>query len=138
MTSQNFHPYGCLIHYPNKAQKGKKRNLFRIVLSENQSKGWRIAYLIVRDQSIKKLECHPHSYESFEPVIGKSWLYVARKKDPKAIKCFYLDRPIILNKGIWHGVVTKTFESEIKLTENAKVGCVYWSLGFRLGYFSSK
>ncbi len=123
---KNFRPYGWVIEYPNKHLKGNTRNLFRIVLTESQRIGWRIAYLIVRDKTIKRLECHPHSFESFEPILGKSLLFVAKTQDMASIECFSLDRPVILKKGIWHGVVATTDECEIKLTENAKVKCVYW------------
>ncbi len=132
ITAQNFRRYGRIIEYPNKHLKGKKKNLFRIVLTEPTNFGWRIAYLIVRDKTIKKLEQHPKSFESFEPIKGKSLLYVARRQDSKTIECFYLDKPIILKKGIWHGVITLSSECEIKLTENAKVKCVYWPLKFTL------
>ncbi len=133
ITSSTFRRYGHVIEYPNKKTKNKRVNLFRIVLTEANIKGWRIAYLIVRDKAIKKLEQHPSSFESFEPIKGRSLLYVSPHRDQKTIECFYLDRPIILKKGIWHGVVTVSHESEMKLTENAKVECIYWPLGFKLG-----
>ena len=133
ITSQNFRRYGKIIAYPNKHLKGKKKNLFCIVLTEGKHTGWRIAYLIVRDKRIRRLERHPFSFESFEPMVGKALLYVTEKKDKNRIECFYLDRPIILNKGVWHGVVTQSTESEMKLTENLKVKCHYWPLGFYLG-----
>ncbi len=129
LTPKTFQPYGWIIGYPKKHLKGTKRNLWRIVLTETQKTGWRIAYLVLRDKRIKRLECHPNTFESFEPVVGKSLIYVATKKDPKSIQCFELTHPIILKKGIWHGVVTLTPETEIKITENAKVKCVYWQLG---------
>ena len=132
ITAQNFRRYGRIIEYPNKHLKGNKKNLFRIVLTETNRFGWRIAYLIVRDKTILRLEQHPYSFESFEPIRGKSLLYVVGKKDVGLIECFDLDQPIILNKGVWHGIVTVTPECELKLTENAKVKCVYWRLGFRL------
>lgn len=132
LTVANFRPYGRIIGYPGKQNKGKVRNLFRIILTEKAKLGWRIAYLIVRDKHIRRLECHPFSFESFEPVRGKSILFVTRRKDARTIKCFSLDQPVVLNKGIWHGVVTLTPETEIKLTENAKVKCVYWDLEFKL------
>ena len=158
INAENFQPYGRVIEYPKKHLKGNEaqspstfskaksaeakresnlakaetRNLFRIVLTESKRTGWRIAYLIVRDKTIKRLESHPHSFESFEPIRGKSLLFVAKAQDTASIECFSLDLPIILKKGIWHGVVTTTDECEIKLTENAKVNCVYWPLGFNL------
>ena len=132
ITAKSFRPYGRIIEYPNKHLKGNKRNLFRIVLTEKNRCGWRIAYLIVRDKTIKRLESHPYSFESFEPLTGRSLIYVTKKMDTRSIQCFELDRPIILNKGIWHGVVTLNDESEMKLTENANVKCVYWALGYPL------
>ena len=132
ITAQNFRRYGRVIEYPNKHLKGNKKNLFRIVLTETHRFGWRIAYLVVRDKTILRLEQRPYSFESFEPIRGKSLLFVVGEKDVAGIECFSLDRPIILNKGVWHGIVTVTPECEVKLTENAKVKCVYWRLGFRL------
>ncbi len=132
INSKNFRKYGWVIEYPNKGQKDKKKNLFRIVIREKGLLGWRIAYLIVRDKAIKKLQQHPESLESFEPVSGKSILYVSNRNDPKEIRSFLLDKPVILKRGIWHGIVSLGNESEIKITENVKVKCVYWPLGFEL------
>lgn len=132
INSNNFRKYGWVIEYPNKGLEDKKKNLFRIVIREKERLGWRIAYLVVRDKTIKKLEQHPESLESFEPVSGKSILYVSNRNDPKGIRSFLLDKPVILRKGIWHGVVTFDRETEIKITENVKVKCVYWPLGFEL------
>ena len=138
INSGNFRKYGWVIEYPNKGSGKKKENLFRIVLRENKPLGWRIAYLVVRDRAINRLEQHPESFESFEPVRGKSLLYVASIKDTKKIECFLLDKPIILKKGIWHGVVTIDKETEIKITENSGVQCVYWPLGTELNSLSDK
>ncbi len=132
ITAQSFRKFGRVIEYPKKHLKGNKKNLWRIVLNDPTARGWRIAYLVVRDKTLRRLEQHPHSYESFEPIRGQSVLFVAKKKDPKTIESFYLDQPIILNKNVWHGIVTITPECEIKLTENSKVKCVYWPLGFKL------
>jgi len=128
INSSNFKKYGWVIEYPDKAQGSKTKNLFRIVLKEPKGFGWRIAYLIVRDKAVNKLEQHPQSYESFEPVKGRSVLFVAQAKDHKKIKSFYLDKPVILKKKIWHAIVTLTNESEVKITENSQVKCVYWQI----------
>lgn len=127
ITPASFRPYGKVIGYPGKGQKGTRRNLWRIILTEHAQTGWRIAYLVVRDKRIRRLEAHPGTYESFEPVRGRSLLFVTKHKEGP-VRCFLLDQPIILNKNIWHGVVTITPETEIKITENAKVACRYWPL----------
>jgi len=132
ITPQSFKPFGHIIHHPRKNSHSKKKNLFHIVLEEKNNVGWRIAYLIVRDKTINTLEKHPGTFESFEPVSGKTLLYVAREKDSGQIHCFNLNKPVILEKGIWHGVVTLNGDSEIKITENADVECIYWELGFNL------
>lgn len=125
LTPAAFRPFGRLIRYPGKGLKHPRYNLFRIVLTEKARRGWRIAYLIVRDKKIRRLEQHPDSYESFEPLQGRSLLFVSRSPCLDRVRCFLLDRPVILNKGIWHGVVAVGRESEIKLTENSRVVCRY-------------
>ena len=132
ISAATFRPYGRVIHYPQKNKKSPHHNLFRIVLSDPAAPGWRIAYLIVRDRCIGRLEQHPGSHESFEPISGHSLLFVAGHRRPDAIRCFRLDRPVIVTKGIWHGIVTLGRESEVKLTENARVTCAYWRLEAKL------
>ena len=132
ITAANFKKYGHVIEYPRKRPKNRSKNLFSIILKEKKRCGWRIAYLLLRDKSITKLERHPASFESFEPVHGRSLIYLAGGRYPRKIECFYLDRPVILKKGVWHGVVSLSAESEIKITENAEVECVFRPLHFPL------
>jgi ureidoglycolate hydrolase len=130
INPDNFKKFGRVIEYAGKKTEGS--NLFRIVLKEKEPFGWRIAYLVVREKKISRLEQHKNSFESFEPVKGRSLIYVAREKEPSKIECFYLERPVVLNKGVWHGVVTLDKESEIKISENASVRSIYWKLLFAL------
>jgi len=129
ITSRNFRRYGWVIEYPGKNLCGRRNNLFRIVLREAAKTGWRIAYLVVRDRSISRLEQHPDSFESFEPVAGKSILFVCAGKNNDKTECFRLERPVVLKKGIWHGIISVGRESEIKITENSRVKCAYRSTG---------
>jgi len=114
-----------VIEYPGKNSRARSKNLFRVVLKEPAKTGWRIAYLVVRDKAVSKLEQHPDSFESFEPVCGRSILYVADAGNNGNAACFLLDKPVILKKGIWHAIASIGKESEIKITENSKVRCVY-------------
>lgn len=132
ISKDSFQLYGKVIEYPNKERAAKKTNLFYIVLNEPKKVGWRIAYLALRDKSIDRLEQHPGSFESFEPIKGRTILFVAKSKNPARIAAFLLDKPIILNKGIWHGVVTLGIESEIKITENNQVSCIFWQIPAKL------
>lgn len=127
ITSKNFKPFGWIIEYPERKNASKTENLFRIVVRQPKL-GWRIAYLVVRDREINRLEQHPGSLESFEPVKGRGLLFVSTRKDEKAVACFLLDKPVILKRGVWHGVVTLSPEFDIKITENSNVKCVYWKI----------
>lgn len=125
IDQRNFKPYGRIIEYPGKKSQSRTKNLFRVVYRESKPLGWRIAYLVVRDKKLNRLEQHPNTCESFEPVSGKTLLYLALPGNPIKIECFLLDKPVILHKSIWHGVVTLGDESEIKITENAQVSSIY-------------
>lgn len=126
-----FRKYGQIIDLDGRRKKNKG-NLFRIVTRERKSTGWRIAYLVVRDKQIDKLEQHPESMESFEPLKGNSILYVSNQKKPNNIEAFILDKPVVLRKGIWHGIVTKSRETHVKITENNQVKMHNYELGFKL------
>jgi len=126
-----FKAYGKINDYPRRQAAGR-RNLFRIVVRQPHV-GWRIAYLVVRDKVIDRLEQHPGSLESFEPVRGRALLFVASRRRASDIRCFLLDKPVILKKGLWHGVVALGDEADIKITENASVRCVYWKTGIKMG-----
>lgn len=132
ITGENFKRFGWVIEIPRQHLKKNGKNIFRIVCSDKKAPGWRIAYLVTRDKYINKLEKHVNTYESFEPVKGKAILYVAEQKNLASICAFRLDRPVILKKGTWHGVVAETSQCEIKITENAMVKSVFWKLGFKL------
>lgn len=106
-------------------------NIFKIIVRQPKT-GWRIAYLVVREKIIETLERHPGSMESLEPVRGRGILFVADRRDLRAIRPFFLDAPVILKKGIWHGVVALAGDFDVKIVENLKVSCEYWRLGFGL------
>lgn len=131
INPNNFRKYGKLIGYGARAKKKDVRNLWRIVHESINKTGWRIAYLILREKTISRLEKHPKSDETFEPIKGKAFLYVSCKKSLSKIECFTLDKPIVLYKGTWHAILKADQECELKITENAKVNCEYWDLGFR-------
>lgn len=126
ITVSGFRRFGWVIKNPGKGYKGKKKSFFCVILKEPRKSGWRIAYLLLRDKKIEKFEQHPDSFESFEPLSGKTLIYLSNTKDQNKVECFYLDVPVILKKGVWHAVVTLGSHSEIKITENASVKSVYW------------
>ena len=126
-----FRKYGYLIDWDNRKRKGDG-NQFRVVTRERVAQGWRIAYLIVKDKAISRLEQHPNSMESFEPISGKAVLHVCNQRKPNKVESFILDKPVILRKGVWHGVTSISDETHIKITENCRVGMVQHPLGYTL------
>ncbi len=127
ITPESFAPFGRLIDLPRKGFVSPGKNLWKIVVRQS-GRGWRIAYLVVRDKKVFRLERHEDTRESFEPVKGKGVLFVARRADKAAIKCFWLDKPVVLEKGVWHGVIAFGREADIKIVENAAVRSRFWPL----------
>jgi ureidoglycolate hydrolase len=119
LTRKNIALYGWIIDSACVNYKADD-NGFGIVFKERSS-GWRIAYLVVRRKSIERLECHPNTAETFEPVKGRAIIALAGHSHPDRFKLFVLDRPVVLRKGVWHNVMAMTKNCEIKICEGMKV-----------------
>lgn len=115
ITEETFAPYGSVIKFPE-----EDKSNFYIVASDNE-KPWRLAVFRYNNSEIKTIECHPTSMESFEPLKGTTLLLVAKHETPDDFHVFLLDKPIILNKGVWHQTLSLTEYSEVKITENLDV-----------------
>lgn len=79
-------------------------------------------------KSIQRIECHPTSMETFEPLSGVTVLLVAEHVTPEDYKAFVLDKPVCLKKGVWHQVLSLTPVAEVKITENKDVYSDYYDL----------
>ena len=71
ITEENFRPYGKLIKFPADDETN-----FYIVANDSE-KPWRLAVYRYWNDRIRRIECHPDSMESFEPVSGTTILLVA-------------------------------------------------------------
>lgn len=126
LTRANIKPYGYIID-EKYARTQPDGNGWGIPI-RSKSTGWRLAYLILRNKTIKRLESHPDTLETFDPVKGRALIALAAPKAPDKFELFHLDRQIVLKKGVWHGLYTVTPETHIKIIENIKVKCVYRKL----------
>jgi len=126
LTKKGMKPYGRIIDGSSVKDDGRG-NSFGVILKE-PSKGWRIGYLILRDRSIGRLERHTDSPETFEPVKGRAVIALAGRRSPDAAELFFLDRPVVVNKGVWHDVLAVSRVCEIKIFENIEVKTEYYSL----------
>ena len=120
LTPDAFAPYGTLIRYT-----AAKNDGWEIVI-RSDSQGWRIALLEFDRKETNRLEYHPESKETFEPIEGVALLLVAPHDTPEAVEVFVLDQPICLNQGIWHQVISLSEKTLVKITENLDVDCVYY------------
>lgn len=86
------------------------------------SQGWQIGYLINRVNFVDRLECHPNTPEVFSPLRGSTALILAT--DPEKVndfRAFNLTEPIVLDRGVWHGVISLTDQSEVLIVESPDV-----------------
>ena len=123
ITEDSFRPFGRLICFPETDRESN----FRIIAAESESP-WRLAVFRYWNHSIEKIECHPTSMESFEPLRGETLLLVAAHETPEDYHIFRLDQPVILEKGIWHQTLSLTESAEVKITENLEVPTDFYTL----------
>ena len=122
ITVDNFAPFGIVLEFPEGVTAG-----FHVMVREKESP-WRLALLRFDRHSIERLENHPGSMESFEPLEGTSVILLAEHEHPEKIRAFLLDKPVCLYKGIWHDVLSLSSSAKVKITENLEVSSEYHNL----------
>ena len=122
ISTENFAPFGDILEFPRDVKTD-----FHIIVHEEKSP-WRIALLRFDRHSVERMENHPDSMESFEPLEGYTVLLVAEHETPENIRAFILDKPVCLYKGVWHDVLALTSDAKVKITENLEVRSEYHNL----------
>ncbi len=120
LRDPSFAKFGKILDFSKEPENPE----FEIIIEEKVSP-WRIAVLKVLRRAATKLESHPHSMETFEPVKGVGIILINDKKSTEGMKAYILDQPICLNKAVWHEVLTLSDEAYYKITENLDVECEY-------------
>lgn len=115
ITQESFKEYGTIIDFPEDFTEP-----FYIAETEKDAP-WRLAVYRYKNKTIKRLECHPTSKESFEPLKGTSIILLSHHERPEEYEAFLLDRPVCLKKGVWHEVLALSEEAQVKITENLEV-----------------
>lgn len=121
ITAASFAPSGR----SSNSRPSREDERFEVVIRE-ESEPWRIAVFRVRRRAAERLECHPTSMESFEPLQGVGILLVAEPHSPDKPRAF-LDTSICLYKGVWHEVIALSKEALYKITENRNVNSEFYS-----------
>jgi len=122
ITAAGFAPFGHVLEFTP-----EMKNDFHVIVRE-ETNPWRLAVLRFDRHSIDRLENHPTSLESFEPLEGSSVLFVAEHDHPEKMRAFFLDKPVCLFKGIWHDVLALSSNAKVKITENLEVTGEYYKL----------
>lgn len=121
VSAMAFRPFGTVMEFlPGDTSS------FYIVDTETE-KPWRVAVFRYSNKEIQKIECHPTSKESFEPLQGITVLLVAEHETPEDCHAFILDKPVVLAKGVWHQTLALTPEASVKITENLEVESVFYT-----------
>lgn len=120
ITRKAFEPFGTVLEFPEEFKDN-----FYIVDTEKEEP-WRVAVFRYSNKEIKRIENHPFSKESFEPLKGVTVLLVAEHDTPEEYRAFILDKPVCLKKGVWHQTLSLTPEAEVKITENLEVQSVFY------------
>lgn len=119
---ETFLPYGEVLEFPAGIEE-----TFCIITTE-EKEPWRLAVFRHTNKEIQRMECHPTSRESFEPLHGLTVLVVATHENPEEYEAFILDKPVCLKKGIWHQVLALTEEAQVKIVENLEVQSEFYDL----------
>lgn len=124
-----FQPFGRILKpLPTETPEVSEKGIFNFfVILKEFAEGWQVGYLEQMGKVLKALECHPTTPEVFVPLKGESILLLAVKPEEEIV-AFKLDKPIVLNQGVWHGVISLTERSEILIVENQGVTDEFYKL----------
>ena len=122
ITRETFAPFGTVIEFSPDFD-----GIYEILETENE-KPWILAVFRYTNKTIQRIENHPTSMETFEPLSGVTVLLVAEHETPENYKAFVLDKPVCLKKGVWHQVLSLTPSAEVKITENKDVYSEFYDL----------
>ncbi len=122
ITREAFAPFGSVIEFSADFDGNYE------ILRREEEKPWILAVFRYSNKAIQRIENHPTSMETFEPLSGVTVLLVAEHETPENYKAFILDKPVCLNKGTWHQTLALTPMAQVKITENQDVYSVYYDL----------
>lgn len=119
LNPEAFAPFGTLLRASQPLPAGDMPYYEKIKVLP--SDGWIWALYTVRHRETRKLECHPNTHESFEPLQGMGVLLVAPPNYPDQVRAFALDEPVLLHPGVWHDLLSLSAQTTVKIVENNEV-----------------
>jgi ureidoglycolate hydrolase len=124
LNQRLFEPFGRILEPKanEKASVSEKGVFDFYVPFVEKSGGWQIGFLTYTGTTLHQLECHPNTPEVFSPLKGEALLVLATDPANEAgYRTFKLEKPIVLGRGVWHGVISLSEKAEMLIVENPDV-----------------
>ena len=124
LKQEHFEPFGrILVPQGRESASQSERGVFDFYVPfAERSEGWQIGFLSYTGRELRQLECHPNTPEVFSPLEGKALLVLAVDPENESeYRVFRLDKPVVLNRGVWHGVIALSQKPEILIVESPDV-----------------
>ena len=133
ITPESFAPFGTVVDWTPALEKTGIP--FHILVRSEAPTGWRMAMLKGFLRATQDMENHPHTEELFAPVQGAGVLLVAKKGpfEESGVHAFFLDRPVSVAPGVWHGIFALSESASVLIAENLEVNSEYARLSRPLG-----
>src|SRR5262249_23560574 len=117
VTSEAFAPYGQVLGWS--AADGQR---LQVATEEHGGGPWMLATVRVDAHAVSYLARHPESSEPFPPLPGPAVLLLAAPEAPEDYAAFLLDAPVVINRGIWHGMCALSETAIVGIAENVEAG----------------
>ena len=131
MNQRLFQPFGRILNpQPGETAVQAEKGVFDFYVPFTEpSGGWQIGFLEYTGKVLRQLERHPNTPEVFSPLKGDALLVLAvDPEDEAGYRVFKLDQPIVLDRGVWHGVIALSPKTEILIVESPDVVDEYHAL----------
>jgi ureidoglycolate hydrolase len=117
VTPEAFAPYGQVLVWS--AANGQR---LQVATAEHGGAPWMLATFRVDAHEVSYLAQHPESIELFAPLTGTAVLLLAAPEAPEDYAAFLLDAPVVINRGIWHGMCALSETAIVGIAENVEAG----------------
>jgi ureidoglycolate hydrolase len=117
ITPESFARYGQVLVWD--AAQGQR---LQVATEESAGAPWMLATFRVDAHEITYLAEHPDSIELFAPLSGVAVLLLALPEAPESYEAFLLDVPVVINRGVWHGMCALSEAAILGIAENVEAG----------------
>jgi ureidoglycolate hydrolase len=117
VTPASFARYGHVLVWS--ASDGKH---LQVAAEEAGRAPWMLATFRVDAHEVSYLAQHPDSIELFAPLAGTAVLLVSTPEAPESYEAFLLDVPVVINRGVWHGMCALSETAVLGIAENVEAG----------------